>query len=270
MTPLALFDEKKYVNDHHREFWKARELGKILWYSEYRHFKPVIEKAKEACEGSWYAISDHFEHYLDMVNIGSWTQRSIEDIKLSRYACYLVVQNADPSKDIVAKWQTYFAIQTRKQEVQDDKKALSADEKRIYLREEMKIHNKKLAWTAKQAWVTNFADFTDAWYEWLYGGLRQADIHKKKWLQKDEKILDHMNSEELAANLFRATQTESKIKRESIKWQVKATRAHFEVWQKVRATIKEIWGTMPEELPAVEDIQKIKKRLKAPPRKVLK
>ena len=270
MTTLALFDETKHVNEYQRDFWKARELAKILEYADYRNFLKVIEKAKLACKNSWYSIADHFGDINDMVEIGSWSQREIDDINLSRYACYLVVQNADPSKEIVAQWQTYFAIQTRKQDVHEEKKILSADEKRIYLREEMKVHNKKLAWIAKQAWVTNFADFTDAWYEWLYGWLRQADIHKMKWLEKDEKILDHMNSEELAANLFRATQTESKIKRESIKWQLKATKAHFDVGKKVRDTIKEIWGTMPEELPAVEDIQKMKKRLKATARKVLK
>lgn len=274
MTTLALFDQTKHVNEYQREFWKARELAKILEYADYRNFLKVIEKAKLACKNSWYQVSEHFgdvnEPQKSRNQYWETVWQLIEDINLSRYACYLIVQNADPSKEIVAQWQTYFAIQTRKQEVQEEKKIFSADEKRIYLREEMKVHNKKLAWTAKAAGVTNFADFTDAWYEWLYGWLRQADIHKKKWLEKDEKILDHMDSEELAANLFRATQTESKIKRESIKWQLKATRAHYEVWQKVRATIKEIWGTMPEELPVVEDIEKMKKRLKGGRRNVLK
>jgi DNA-damage-inducible protein D len=264
MSTVTLFDKTKHINDHDRVFWKARELAKVLEYTDYRNFLNVIEKAKIACKKSWYLVSDHFVDANEMVELGLSSQRTIDDVHLSRYACYLIVQNADPAKEIVAKWQTYFAIQTRKQEIQDERKSLSGeDEKRVYLRDEMKVHNKKLAWTAKQAGVTNFADFTDAWYQWLYGWLRQADIHQKKWLEKEQKILDHMNSEELAANLFRATQTEAKIKREEIKWQVKASKAHYEVWKKVRDTIKEIWGNMPEDLPAVEDIAMTRKKLKS-------
>ena len=255
---ISIFEDIKHINEYHQEYWKARQLSQILEYSEYRHFKPVLEKAKIACINSWFDLEDHFEDMLDMVAIGSWAERKLEDIKLSRYACYLIVQNADPSKEIVALWQSYFALQTRKQELHNQS---LEDEQRVYLRKEMKTHNKNLASTANKAWVTNYANFTDAGYMWLYGGMRQNDIHKTKKLTKDEKILDHMSSEELAANLFRATQTEAKIRRDEIKWQDKASLTHYEIGKKVRKTIEEIWGTMPEKLPAVEHIKITEKRV---------
>lgn len=263
---LKIFETSKRINEYKQEYWSARELWKILEYSEYRHFKPVIEKAKIACINSWYDPDEHFEDVLEMVSIGSGAEREIDNIKLSRYACYLIIENADPSKEIVALWHTYFALQTRKQEIQDQ---ASKDKQRVYLRNEMKTHNKKLASTAKEAWVRNYADFIDAWYMGLYGWMRQAQIHKKKWLSEKEKILDHMDSEELAANLFRATQTEAKIRRENIKWQNKASLTHYEIWKKVRKTIQEIWGTMPEDLPSVENIKMAEKRLKNEEKKKL-
>lgn len=263
---IKIFEQTKQINEYQQEVWRARELAKNLEYSEYRHFKPVIEKAKMACINSWYDPEDHFEDVLDMVPIGSWAEREIDDIKLSRYACYLIVQNADPSKEIVALWQSYFALQTRKQELQNQ---FIEDQQRVHLRNEMKTHNKNLASTADKAKVTNYANFTDAGYMWLYGWRRQSDIHKIKKLKKDEKILDHMSSEELAANLFRATQTEAKIRKEWITGQDKASLTHYEIGKKVRKTIEEIWGNMPEKLPAVESIKIAEKRLKAEEKKKL-
>ena len=254
---LKVFDQSKRYNEEKQEYWTARDMAKILEYSEYRHFKPVIEKAKESCKNAWQLVSDHFEDVLDMVSIGSGAERQANNIKLSRYACYLIVQNADPSKEIVALGQSYFAIQTRKQEIQDQK---LEDTKRIYLREEMKTHNKKLMSTAKEAGVNNYAGFNDAGYLWLYG-LRSKQVQKVKWLKDADNLLDHIGSEELAANLFRATQTEAKIKREWVKGQEKADLTHFEVGKKVRKTIQDIWGTMPEKLPASDHIKEAKKRM---------
>ncbi len=195
-----------------------------------------------------------------MVEIWSWAKREIDNINLSRYACYLIIQNADPSKEVIALGQTYFAIQTRKQEVNEQ---LLEDNKRIYLRDEMSQHNKSLAETADKAWVKLYWVFTNYWYMWLYNWLDAKWIHTKKQLKKSEKILDHMWSEELAANLFRATQAEAKLKRENILWEKKANQAHFEVWKEVRETIKKLWGTMPEELPATSSIIKVEKKLKS-------
>lgn len=266
MNTALVFDKTKHLGKNRHEFRKARELAKVMNYVDYRNFLKVIEKAKKACKNSWYSTDEHFveinESHKSRNQYWETNGKIVGDVYLSRYACYLIMQNADPSKEVVAKWQTYFATQTRKQEVSQHGSMQWETEKRVYLREEMKVHNKKLAWTAKRAGVTDFADFTDAGYQWLYGWLRQSDIHEKKWLQKEQKILDHMNSEELAANLFRATQTEAKIKREEIKWQEKASRAHHDVGQKVRRTIEDIWGTMPELLPVVEDINLAQKKLK--------
>jgi DNA-damage-inducible protein D len=243
------------------EYWSARELSKILEYSEYRHFVPVIAKAKDACKNSGHVVSDHFEDILEMVDIGSGAKRNIEDVKLSRYACYLIVQNADPAKEIVALGQTYFAVQTRRQELSDEfGKFESDEEKRLFLRQQMKEHNRYLASAAKEAGVVkplDYAIFQDHGYKGLYGGLGQVDIHRRKGLKKGQKILDHMGSTELAANLFRATQTEDKLRRENVKGKDKANQTHFEVGKKVRQTIKELGGTMPESLPSAENIKKI-------------
>ncbi len=258
MVP-SIFESIKHTNEHGQEYWSARELCKILEYSEYRHFLPAIDKAKIACKQSRQEVQDHFEDVLDMVSIGSDAKREVSDYRLSRYACYLIIQNSDPSKKIVAEGQTYFAIQTRKQEVSEQ---LLEDQKRVYLRSEMTEHNKQLAKTAKEAGVWNYGDFVDFGYMWLYGGLRNKDIHAKKKLKPSQKILDHMGSEELAANLFRATQAEAKIKREGIQGQVKASKAHFEVGKKIRSTIADIGGTMPEKLPTPESLSQAEKRLK--------
>ncbi|MBU4251525.1 MAG: DNA damage-inducible protein D [Candidatus Omnitrophica bacterium] len=257
----SVFESIKKINEQKMEYWSARELSKIFEYSEYRHFIPVIAKAKDACNNSGHAVSDHFEDILEMVDIGSGAKRNIEDVKLSRYACYLIVQNADPAKEIVALGQTYFAVQTRRQELSDEfGKFESDEEKRLFLRQQMKEHNKYLASAAKEAGVVrplDYAIFQDHGYKGLYGGLGQVDIHRRKGLKKGQKVLDYMGSTELAANLFRATQAEDKLRRENIRGKDKANQAHFEVGKKVRQTIKELGGTMPESLPSAENIKKI-------------
>lgn len=197
-----------------------------------------------------------------MITLGKTASREIEDIRLSRYACYLVMQNADPAKEIVALGQTYFAIQTRRQEIQDQ---LVEDQKRVVLRGEITAHNKHLAQTASRAGVQNYGVFTNYGYMGLYGGLDSRQIHKHKKLKPSQKILDHMGSEELAANLFRATQADAKLRRENIQGEAMANQTHFEVGRKVRQTIKELEGTMPENLPTPDDINKAKVRLKKSP-----
>lgn len=201
-----------------------------------------------------------------MVGIGSGAERPVESIKLSRYACYLIVQNADPNKTIVAQGQTYFAIQTRIAEVrqmEEYQKLSSEEEKRLFLRSEMLKHNSLLASAAKDAGVIDskdYAVFQNWGYQGLYGGMTAKDIHHRKGLKKSQKILDHMGSTELAANLFRATQTEEKLRRENIIGKQRANYAHYEVGAKVRQTIKELGGTMPEDLPAVESIKVVEKK----------
>lgn len=264
--PQIVFESLKKTDKKGQEYWSARDLSRVLEYSEYRHFLPVIEKAKTACKNSEKRISDHFEDILEMVEIGSNAKRKIEDVSLSRYACYLIIQNADPSKEIVALGQTYFALQTRKQELSQTEAYQSLkteEEKRLFLRDELKIHNKQLAEVAKRAGVEtplDYAIFQDHGYKGLYGGLGAKSIHQKKGLKKSQQILDHMGSTELAANLFRATQTEEKLKREKITGKQRANTTHFEVGKKVRQTIQELGGTMPENLPVEDSIQKIAKQ----------
>ncbi len=264
-NPKAIFEQLKRLDDNGNEFWSARELSKVLEYSEYRHFLPVIERAKQSCANSDYSVEDHFEDILDMVVIGSGAKRKIESIKLSRYACYLIVQNADPNKEIVALGQTYFAVQTRLQEIrqmEDFTRLDTEDEKRLFLRNELRKHNIQLADAAKDAGVIepfDYAIFQNHGYMGLYGGLDARGIHARKGLKRSQQILDHMGSTELAANLFRATQTEDKLRRDNIQGKEKANQTHFEVGQKVRKTIEEIGGTMPENLPAEESIQKLEK-----------
>ena len=254
------------MDDYKNEYWTARDLSRVLEYSEYRHFKPVIDRAKEACTNSGNRISDHFEDILEMVPIGSGAEREIDDVKLSRYACYLIVQNADPGKEIVALGQTYFALQTRLREIQqmqEFQQLKTEEDKRVFLRKEMSEHNKHLAQAAKGAGVidpVDYAIFQNHGYMGLYGGLDAKSIHRRKGLKKSQNILDHMGSTELAANLFRATQTEEKLKRENIQGKYKANQTHFEVGKKVRKTIQEIGGTMPENLPIADSIKKIDKK----------
>ena len=268
------FDGIRHLDEAGNEFWQARQLAKVLEYSEYRHFVPVIDRAKVACQTSGQQVSDHFEDVLGMVSIGSGAMREVEDVRLSRYACYLIVQNGDPSKPVIANGQTYFALQTRRQELADDKKfaQLSEDEKRLAIRNELAAHNKHLAAAAKDAGVDSpldYAIFQDHGYKGLYGGLGAKDIHAQKGLKKSQKILDHMGSTELAANLFRATQTEEKLRRDKVSNKTQANQTHFDVGRKVRQTIDELGGTMPEKLPVPDhSIQQIesakKKELKKP------
>lgn len=256
-TQINSFENVRRSDESGNEFWFARELAPLLDYQDYRNFLRVIEKAKQACEGSGYELVDHFGEVTKMVDIGSGAQRAIEDIKLSRYACYLLVQNADPAKPVIANGQTYFAVQARRQEIEDgsDNFQNREDENRLQARNELNYHNKALAAAAKHAGVEtplDYAVFQDHGYKGLYGGLGAKDIHAKKGLKKSQKILDHMGSTELAANLFRATQAGDKLRREGIKGKAAANRTHLEVGRKVRQTIEELGGTMPENLPTPE------------------
>jgi len=263
-----IFEQIRQVDEYGNEFWSARDLGKVLEYSEFRHFRPVIDRAKEACRNSGQTVSDHFEDILEMIELGKTAKRGVDSMKLSRYACYLIVQNADPSKEIVATGQTYFAIQTRIQEIRqmDEYTSLkSEEEKRLFLRNELKTHNIQLAEAAKDAGVIepiDYAIFQNHGYMGLYGGLDAKGIHSRKGLKKSQNILDHMGSTELAANLFRATQTEEKLRREDIKGKKDANATHFNVGKKVRQTIEELGGTMPENLPTEESIKQLEKKEK--------
>lgn len=260
---IALFENIKKIDDQGKEYWSSRELAKILEYKDYRNFLTVINKAKESCSNSNVTINDHFVDVTDMVSIGSGAIRTIETIRLTRYACYLTVQNADPSKTIVAQAQTYFAIQTRIAEVkqmEEYNRLTSEDEKRLFLRNEVTKHNLLLADAAKVAGVIkpyDYAVFQNYGYKGLYGGLGAKEIHFRKGLKKNQKILDHMGSTELAANLFRTTQTEEKLRREKIKGKTKANQTHYDVGKKVRQTIEDLGGTMPEDLPTAESIKTI-------------
>ncbi|MBF0594708.1 MAG: DNA damage-inducible protein D [Candidatus Omnitrophica bacterium] len=262
------FDQIRHTNEFGQDCWSARQLSQILGYFEYRNFLPVLEKAKVACQNSKQVVSDHFVDINEMVPIGSGAERGVKDVYLSRYACYLIVQNADPSKPIVAIGQTYFAVQTRKQELIEGRqynKLKTEEEKRLFLRGELKTHNIHLASAAKDAGVIKpleYAIFQDHGYRGLYGGLGQTGIHQRKGLKKSQKILDHMGSTELAANLFRATQTEDKLRRDKIKGKDLANKTHYAIGQKVRQTIKEIGGIMPEDLPTPESIKKIENKRK--------
>jgi DNA-damage-inducible protein D len=262
----TVFEQIKKIDQDGNEFWSARDLSKVLEYTDFRNFSGVINKAKESCENSGQPVENHFVDFNDMVSIGSGAKREIESVKLSRYACYLIVQNADPGKEVVALGQTYFAVQTRLQEIQQMEaynQLKNEDEKRLFLRREMAEHNKQLADAAKCAGVIDpidYAIFQNFGYKGLYGGLDQKGIHAKKQLKKSQKILDHMGSTELAANLFRATQTEDKLRKDEIKGKQKANQTHYDIGKKVRQTIEEIGGTMPEDLPVADSIKKLDKK----------
>lgn len=264
----SLFEQIKQIDEFGNEFWYARQLAKILEYTDFRNFVGVINKAKEACVKSGYEVSEHLVEVNEVLEAGQGAKHTYPGFKLSRYFSYLVVQNADPSKEIVAIGQTYFAVQTRMQEIRqmDEYNVLSSeDEKRLFLRNEMAKHNIQLAAAAKDAGViepVDYAIFQNHSYKGLYGGLDAKGIHHKKGLKKSQQILYHMGSTELAANLFRATQTEEKLRREQVKGKTKANKTHYEVGKKVRQTIKELGGTMPENLPTADSIKKIETKEK--------
>lgn len=247
-----LFDDLRHIDENGAEYWLARELQGALRYKEWRNFSKVIETAKIACKISQQNVADHFVEVNKMVEIGSGAKRSQLDYKLSRYACYLIVMNGDPRKDVIAWGQTYFAVQTRQQELAELYDRLSEDERRLFIRGDVRQKNMLLAEAAHRAGIITrqeYAAFQDAGYRGLYGGMTARDIAEHKGLSEGQEILDYMGSEELAANLFRITQTEAKMKREGVSTPTDANAAHFEVGRTVRRTIEELGGTMPEELP---------------------
>ncbi|MEE3334551.1 MAG: DNA damage-inducible protein D [Ruminococcus sp.] len=249
------FEDIKHTNENGEEFWYARELQTALEYTEWRNFVKVINKAKEACSNSGI---NAFEHFVDVNKTSPMPNggfKPIDDIALSRYACYLIVENGDPRKEVIALGQSYFAVKTRQQELIDNYEILTEEQKRLAIRREMIEHNKALADAAREAGVItdiDYAIFQNSGYKGLYGGLTAQDIHRRKGLKKSQKILDHMGSTELAANLFRATQTEEKLRRDNIQGKAEANKTHFEVGSTVRKTIAELGGTMPEDLPTPE------------------
>ena len=255
------FERAKQHTKNGVEFWYARDLKNILGYEQWRNFLKVVEKAKESCRNAKNNNNDHFADISKMVKIGSEAKRNIEDIILSRYACYLIVQNGDPRKKIIALGQNYFALKTRERE---NDEAFIEDKKRFAIRNEMRTHNKSLAEAAHRSGIDNprdYAIFQNKGYQGLYDGFGVKDIHKRKGLTKNQKILDHMGSTELAANMFRATQTDDKLRRENIMGKHNANKTHHDVGKKVRQTIKELGGTMPENLKIPEkSIKEIEKK----------
>lgn len=254
------FEQIRKTDENGEEYWSARELQAVLGYSQWRRFEESIIRAKVACETSGFKSFDHFADAGKMVKAGVATKK-IMNYHLSRYACYLIAQNGDSRKEEIALAQTYFAVQTIRQERQDNFEQLDEDQQRLAVRGQLKTHNDDLAAAAQNAGVVKYGIFQNHGYQGLYGGLTAKDIHEQKGLKKSQKILDHMGSTELAANLFRATQTAEKLRRERIKGEDKANDTHYSVGKAVRDTIKGLGGTMPEDLPCCEDIKKVEKRI---------
>lgn len=258
------FEQIRRETEAGSEYWSARELARILGYTEFGKFRNAIQKAEVACENSGQTVEDHFAHVSEMIAIGKGAKRKVENVQMSRYACYLVVQNADPTKEIVAVGQTYFAVQTRRQEQRDELVGLTEEQRRLYLRGELSSHNRKLAEAANQAGVVqpiDFAVFTDHGYQGLYGGLKNRDIHKRKGLTKSQHILDYMGGEELGANIFRVTQAEAKLRRDGIQGKAQANKAHYDVGKEVRDTIERLGGARPEDLPTPSDsVQQLRRK----------
>lgn len=248
-----LFDDLKHVDEDGNEYWLARELQVALQYKEWRNFNKVIDTAKIACKISQQIVTEHFVEVNKMFIIGNGAKRKQVDYRLTRYACYLIVMNGDPRKEVISWGQTYFAVKTRQQELSELYDRLSEDEKRLFIRGDIKQKNMLLAEAAHRAGIITsheYAAFQNAGYKGLYGGLTADDIAKNKGLNNGEEILDYMGSEELAANLFRITQTEAKMRRENTATPDEANAAHYQVGKAVRQTIEDLGGTMPEDLPA--------------------
>lgn len=247
-------DARMRVTPKGHPYWYGRDVMEILAYVRWENFTEVVQKAIEACDNSGKFSNNHFRYITEKVDIGSGAKKNRENVVLSRYACYLIAMNGDPGKPEVATAQTYFAAQTHKQEMEQ---ALTDQQRRLLLRDRVKDANKKLFGAAKNAGVKRYAIFQDAGYKGLYGGLGRDEIKKRKQIPEEEDLLDCIDREELAANEFRATQTESKLKRDGVQGENKAIDTHFEVGAKVRQAIKDIKGTMPEALPAVPSIKKL-------------
>jgi len=258
------FEDIKHISEHGYEYWEARELQIALNYSKWENFTKVIEKAKIACSNSNNNISEHFPEVRKPIIGGNGNIQYVVDYCLSRYACYLIVQNGDPRKEVIALGQTYFAVQTRKQELTErEYEMLSDTEKRFYQRKLTKQGNYTLQQTAAKAGVKNMAQFHNAGYKGLYNGETADDIFKRKKLRYREDILDNMNEDELVANLFRINQTKQKLVNDNIEGEENAKDVHFEVGKKVRETIKELGGTMPEDLPTPKkSLKELKKEEK--------
>ena len=258
------FESIKHIDENGVEFWYARELMIMLEYSKWGNFIKVIDKAKEACKNSNISVFYHFADVGQMIKIAKGAERKINDYKLTRYACYLIAQNGDSRKKAIALAQTYFAVQTRKQEItRQEYEQLSEDEKRLYTRQNVKDKNKYLFNTAKSSGVKNYGRFNNYGYRGLYNGETAKDIANRKGISEKEDILDYMTSTELAANLFRITQTDEVLKNKNINNENDACITHHNVGQAVRQTIKKIGGTMPEDLPtptkSAKQIEKEKK-----------
>ena len=261
-----IFEDIKHIDELGNEYWLARQLQSILGYNQWRSINDLIVRAISTCKESKYNIDDHFALYRKMVDIGSKTTRKIIDYKLSRYACYLIVMNGNPQKEIIALGQTYFAIQTRKQELSEKEyNELTEDEKRLYRRNQARKGNFNLNKTAINSGVKDLAIFHNAGYKGLYNGETTDDIFKRKKLRYREDILDNMGSEELADNIFRIAQTDAKLKRDNVDNEQTANSIHYEVGREVRNSIKRLGGTMPEELPtpnkSLKELAKENKRI---------
>ena len=262
-----IFEDIKHIDEYGNEYWLARELQVAFEYKRWDKFCKVIENAKITCEKSKYAVSNHFSHLGKMINLGKGGKRKVEDYKLSRYACYLIVQNGDSRKKTIALGQTYFAIQTRKQELSEKEYSmLTEDEKRFYQRNLTRKGNYSLNMVARNVGVRNFDKFHNAGYKGLYGGETANDIAKRKKLRYREDILDNMNEDELVANLFRINQTKQKLLKDKVQGESNASDIHYEVGKEIRYTIKKLGGTMPEDMPtpkkSLKELEKENKKLK--------
>lgn len=260
-----VFENIKHIDENNNEYWYARELQNILRYQQWRSINDLIERAKVACKESKYNVYDHFAVQRKMIKLAKGATRKVVDYKLSRYACYLIVMNGNPKKEIIALAQTYFAIQTRKQELSENEyNELTEDEKRLYRRNQARKGNYNLNKTAVNSGVKDLARFHNAGYKGLYNGETADDIFKRKKLRYREDILDNMGSEELADNIFRIAQTDAKLKRDSVDNEYTANSVHYEVGKEVRNSIKRLDGTMPEDLPTSDrSLKKLEKERKA-------